>query len=96
MVFGDGPVAKAYLIYLTNDESEKKKEKIPVQFNPETLSVSQGVEYRDTQGIGRNVDSKCQRPNKPEASDLSLELYVDSASIIKNMTAAQNIYKYVN
>ena len=40
MVFGDGPVAKAYLIYLTNDESEKKKEKIPVQFNPEKLSVS--------------------------------------------------------
>lgn len=96
MVFGDGPVAKAYLIYLTNDESEKKKEKIPVQFNPETLSVSQGVEYRDTQGIGRNTSSKCQRPNKPEASDLSLELYVDSASVIKNMTTAQNIDKYVN
>lgn len=23
MVFGDGPVAKAYLIYMTNDDSEK-------------------------------------------------------------------------
>ena len=96
IVFGDGPVAKAYLIYLTNDDSEKKMETVPVQFNPEQLSVSCGVEYKDTQGIGQNTDSDDQRPSKPEGSDLSLELYVDSASVIKNMTTAQNIDKFVN
>lgn len=95
-VFGDGPVAKAYLLYLTNDSKEKEKDRVPVQFNPTQLTMSYGVEYSDAEGVGKNKTSEDKRAKKQKDTSLTVELYLDSASVIKNMSKGQRIDKFVN
>ncbi len=96
LIFGDGPVARAYLIFYSKaGEREKEEKTIPVQFNPEELSISRSVSYKDTSSLGNDSESDNQQAVDMKGATLSVELYVDAASTFHNVTKSKNIEKYV-
>ena len=94
LIFGDGPLQKAELIFL--NAKGKTELKIPVQFNPKEFNITRTMKYKDKNGVGKESHPSNRQPIKGEAATLSMELQIDSASALVGVTTPPGFSKYLN
>ena len=69
---------------------------IPVQFNPNEYSITRGMQYRPTNGIGQEASPKHAKPIKGELAHLRLELIIDVATSLSGAVMPKALDKYLS
>lgn len=93
LIYGDGPLEKAMLFFLNN--KGKVTFQIPVQFNPNEYSISRGMEYKSTNGVGQEASPEDAQPIKGELAQLKLELVLDVAASMAGAVTPKALSRYL-
>ena len=93
LIFGDGPLKKAAIIFL--DSKGKAKSTLPVQFNPENYSISRGIEYKSNNGIGQEDHPANMQPERGKLAKLSVSIYIDSSTELQEFVMPKQFEKHV-
>lgn len=94
LIFGDGPLDKANLVFL--DSGGREKMTLPVQFNPNDYTITRELEYRSTNGIGQEVHPFHMQPIRGQLAKLSVTIFIDSSTELQEFVMPKKFEKYVN
>lgn len=78
LIFGDGEVKKAKLIYKSTETF--KIVKVPVQFNPSEYSISRSVSYNVEHGISEESSTEKVQSKGSNLASLRVRLILDTAT----------------
>lgn len=93
LIFGDGPLDKANLVFL--DSNGKETMTLPVQFNPNDYTITRALEYRSTNGIGQEIHPFHMQPIRGQLAKLKVVMYIDSSTELKEFTMPKKLEQYV-
>lgn len=94
LIFGDGPLDKATLIFLNSDG--KKTETLPVQFNPMEYSIARTMEYKKLNGIGQEIHPLNTQPVKGELAKLTVTVFADVSVMPKESSVPKKFKSQVD
>lgn len=94
LIFGDGPLDKANLVFLGANGKETMT--LPVQFNPNDYTITRALEYRATNGIGQEIHPFDMQPIKGQLAKLKVTIYVDSSTELKEFSMPKKLEQYIN
>lgn len=81
LIFGDGPLEKANLVFMDPRGGETMK--LPVQFNPKDYTIARDMDYKKTNGIGQEVHPFNAEPVKGVLAKLTVTVFVDVSTELK-------------
>lgn len=94
LIFGDGPLDKATLIFLNS--SGKKTGTLPVQFNPTEYAIARTIEYKKLNGIGQEIHPLNTQPIKGELAKLTVTVFADVSTTPKESSTPKKFKSQVD
>ena len=94
LIFGDGELKKAKLIYYSTEKGSKVK--IPVQFNPSEYSISRRARYSEKHGKMQEPHPKDLQSRGSNLASLRVKLLLDTATEYPDYVVKSELKKYID